>query len=184
MSLYNYTTVKAVNTKPMVFELKIENPPPVLTLMINPTSLEIKYTSKISEQRVRWSGSNSAYIFHAHHDELDALTISGKSAMFMTDYGLSRKDRTDSRAYENIHKLVSIYRNNGKNVNKKPDSTQKNAYGTVSPALINSIGRVAIHYNDFIYQGHFTSFSITENDASPFTVDFSFEFKVTNTFNA
>jgi len=183
MSLYNYTTVKAINTKPMVFELLIENPPPSLTLMINPTSLESKFAPKISEQRVRWAGNNPAYIFHAHHDELDVLTASGKSAMFMTNNGLSRKDRTDSKAYENIYQLVTIYRNNGKNLNRKPDSTQPNSYGVVSPALINSIGRVTITYNNFIYQGHFTSFSLTENDTSPFTVDYNFEFKVTKIFD-
>jgi hypothetical protein len=182
MPLYTNTTVKAENRKPMVFELKIENPPPNLTLLINPASLEIKFAPKISEQRTRWTGANSAYIFHAHHDELDVITASGKSAMFMTDNGLSRKDRTDSVAYRNIHKLVAIYRNNGKNVNKKPDSTQ-NSFGVVSPALINSIGRVVLNYNDFMYEGHFINFSLSENDASPFIVDFNFEFKVTKTFD-
>ena len=71
--------------KPMMFELDIINAPSPLVLFINPTSLEIKYASKITEQRVRWTGMTPAYIFHAHHDELDTLSASGKSAMFILD---------------------------------------------------------------------------------------------------
>lgn len=178
MSLYKLTTSKRIDTKPMVFELDIEKPPKPLILLINPTSLEIRFTSKITEQRVRWSGLSSAYVFHAHHDELDVLNAAGKSAMFVSDKGITRFDRTNTLAYENIEKLVAIYRNNGMNLNSKPGSTSKS-----SPCVIDSIGRVIISYNGFIYKGHFISFSFTENETSPFNVDFAFEFKVTKTFS-
>ena len=176
MSLYNVTSSRRYNTKPMVFDLNIETPPPSLTLLINPTNLEIKYAPKMIEQRVRWAGTSPGYIFHVHHDELDVLTASGKSAMFMSNGGLTRTDRTDTLAYENIETLVAFYRNNGSNFNPKSNST-------LNPAMINSVGRVTITYNGFLYKGHFISFSCTENDSSPFNVDFNFEFKVTRTFN-
>ena len=175
------------NAKPMHFDLEIENPPETLVLLINPTTLEIKFTPKITEQRVRWTGpslnsasntiENPAYIFQAHHDELDVLTASGRSAMFMAEgKGLTRFQKTDTYAYDNIERLVAIYRNNGTNRNKKPNST-------VSPCAIDSVGRVSISYNEFIYKGYFSSFSVVENDTSPFNVDFNFEFKVFNTFD-
>jgi hypothetical protein len=168
--------------KPMVFELDIEflkTPPEPLILLINPSSLEIKFTSKITEQRIRWTGYSTAYVFHAHHDELDVLSASGKSAMFMSSTkGLDRLGRTDTYTYKNVERLVAIYRNNGMNLNKKPGSTSK-----CSPCAIDSVGRVIIYYNDFVYKGHFTSFSVSENDTNPFNVDFTFEFKVTKTFS-
>jgi hypothetical protein len=176
MSLYKITSSRRIDTKPMVFELDIQSPPEPLILLINPASLELKFTSKISEQRVRWTGANPAYIFHAHHDELDVLSASGKSAMFMSDKGLTRSDRKDTLAFENMERLVAIYRNNGTNRNKKANSS-------VNPCAVDSIGRVVISYDGFVYKGHFTNFSWSENEMNPFNVDFTFEFKVTRTFS-
>lgn len=171
------TTVKRVNVKPMVFELDINDPPPSLTLLINPSSLETRFVPKITEQRVRWTGTNIPYIFHAQHDELDVLSATGKTAMFISETsGLTRIDRTKTLAYENISKLLAIYRNNGTNRNTKPD-------GIINPCTIESVGRVVLSYNGFLYRGHFTTFAISENDSTPFNLDFNFEFKATNTFN-
>lgn len=172
-------SIHDVDAKPMQFDLDIENPPRPLVLLINPTTLEIKFTPKVMEQRVRWTGLGNAspYIFQVHHDELDVLTASGRSAMFMIeDVGLSRIQRKDSYAYKQIEDLVSLYRNNGVNRNKKANSSTR-------PCAIDSVGRVKISYNEFMYTGHFSSLSITENDSSPFNVDFSFEFRVFNTFD-
>ena len=177
MATYKTTTVKRLNVKPMVFELQINDPPPPLVLLINPTSLEIKFTPKIMEQRTRWAGNNVPYIFQAHHDELDTLSATGKSGMFFSDEkGLTRIERRESYSFENLSKLIAIYRNNGTNRNTKPNSY-------INPCMIDSVGRVVLSYNAYIYRGHFTSFSTTENDSMPFNMDFSFEFKVTSTFS-
>lgn len=177
MATFNTTTVRRKNVKPMVFELEINEPPPPLILLINPTSLETKYTPRVAEQRVRWTGYNIPYIFQAHHDELDVLTANGKSAMFISnDKGLTRTERTETVGYENLEKLVAIYRNNGTNRNKKPNSS-------INPCMIDSVGRVVMSYNGFIYKGHFTNFTVSENEAMPFNLDFTFEFKVTSTFD-
>jgi len=177
MATYNKTTVKRTNVKPMVFELEIDDPPPPLTLLINPATLETKYTAKMADQRVRWTNSNIPYIFHVHHDELDILTATGKSAMFISNIqGLTRIDRTKTIGYENSERLLAIYRNNGTNRNTKPNSS-------INPCVIESVGRVILSYNGFIYKGHFTSFAWSENEAMPFNIDFNFEFKVTRTFD-
>lgn len=177
MAIYKTTTVKKTNVKPMVFELEIIKPPPPLTLLINPNTLETRYVPKVSEQRTRWSGNNIPYIFQAQHDELDVLSASGKSAMFFSDEkGLTRVERRDTFGFENLAKLLAIYRNNGTNRNTKPN-------GSINPCVIDSIGRVVLSYNGFIYRGHFVSFSISENDMMPFNMDFNFEYKVTKTFS-
>jgi len=176
MSDFTITSSKRFNSKPMVFELDIDEPIKPLILLINPSSLDIKFTPKITQQRVRATGQNPSYIYHAQHDELDVLSASGKSAMFISDKGLTRIDRTKTLAYENINELLKIYRNNGTNRNKKPN-------GKVNPCVVDSIGRVVINYNGFIYRGHFTNFTISENATTPFNLDFTFEFKVTRTFN-
>ncbi len=175
-ALTDITSSRRYNSKPMVFDIDIDEPPASLVLLINPSNLEIKFQPRVAEQRIRWTGLTSAYVFQVHRDELDILTATGKSAMFMSDKGITRKDRTDTLAYENIETLVAIYRNNGMNLNKKPGST-------INPCAIDSVGRVVITYNNFMYRGHFTSFTFTENDGNPFNVDFSFEFKVTKTFD-
>jgi len=165
--------------KPMSFELQIDQPPPALVLMINPSSLELRFSTKISEQRVRWNDTDiPAYIFHAHHDELDSLSCSGKTAMFVSyEKGLTRVERTDTESFKNIETLLAFYRNNGTNRNPKPNKVS-------NPCLIESIGRVVITYNGFVYKGHFLSFSWSENDSTPFNIDYSFDFKITNTFDS
>lgn len=177
MAEFKRTTSKAKNIKPMLFELDISSNVQPLALLINPNSLEIKYTPKIIEQRVRWTTQNIPYIFHAHHDELDIMSCSGKSAMFISDKGITRVDRVKTLAFENIEDLIAIYRNNGTNRNKKPNSS-------INPSTIDSVGRVSISYDNFIYKGHFLNLTISENDSSPFNLDFSFEFKITKTFDS
>lgn len=169
--------VNRSEAKAMVFELEIYNAPPPLVLLINPSNLEIRMVPKVSEQRIRWAGNNIPYVLQVHHDELDVLSASGRSAMFIAENeGLTRVNRTKTWGYDNISKLLAIYRNNGMNINPKVGSA-------VSPCMIDSVGRVIISYNGFIYKGHFTNFALTENDTTQFNIDFSFEFKITKTFN-
>lgn len=161
--------------KPMVFELDIVQSPPALILLINPESLDLKFTPKVTEARTRWTDRRqSAYIFHAHHDELDMLSAAGKSAMFYDSNGLTSGNRTESLAWDNIQKLLAIYRNNGMNFNSKPNSIS---------SVIDFVGRVVITYDGYIYRGSFESFSISEAQEKPHNVEFNFEFKVTQIYN-
>lgn len=171
MAEFNITGAKIAG-KPMVFELDINEPPPPLVLLINPETLDTKFTPKVSESRVRWSNkSSSSYILQVHHDELDTLAASGKSAMFMTNEGITSADRTRTLAYENIQQLIAIYRNNGMNFNRRPNRNGQN--------YIESVGRVTITYDNFVYRGSFESFSLNEVQEKPFNYEFSFEYKVT-----
>lgn len=162
--------------KPMVFELDINFPPDPLILLVNPETLEKRFISRVSESRVRWINRNdSGYILQAHHDELDVLSMSGRSALFYSQNGLTTRERRQSLGYDNIQKLVAIYRNNGVNFNRRPGRRGTN--------LMQSVGRVVITFNGYIYRGSFENLTITETQERPFNLEFSFEFKVTRTFN-
>jgi hypothetical protein len=113
----------------------------------------MKYAVKITEYRVRWvDAKDSGYVFHAHHDELDAMSVSGKSAMFYDSEGLTSDNRENTAGWENMNQLVAMYRNNGLNFNRKV--TQTNA------SMIDSVGSVLITYDTVVYRGYFQSFSI------------------------
>lgn len=171
------TTLSKRSPKLMEFGLDIKNSPEPLTLLINPTNFELKFVPKISEQRVRWSSQNIGYVFQSHHDELDVMTASGTSAMFVTKTeGITRVNRRLSYGYQNIEQLVAIYRNNGININSKPGKN-------INPCMIDSVGRVVIIYDNYIYRGHFLSLTISENDEKQFNINFSFEYKITQNIN-
>lgn len=173
MAEFSITGVKAA-LKPVSFELDINDAPPVLTLLINPENLDVRFTSKVTPTRVRWTTRNdSPYILQHHHDELDTMTMTGKSAMFYTNRGITAQDRTRSLAWENIQKLLAIYRNNGLNYNRKPGRE----------GIITTVGRVLIVYDGFIFQGSFQTFSITESEEKPYNYDFTLDYKVTKIFN-
>jgi hypothetical protein len=163
-------------SKPMVFELEIKNPPPQLTLLINPESLDFKFTPRVTESRVRWTNTrDSGYIFQTHHDELDILSVSGQSAMFYIDTGLTSAERKRSIAWENIQKLVAIYRNNGMNFNSQMGKGM---------SVIESVGRVHIVYDEVLYIGSFDSFTLNEAAEKPFNLNFTFDFRVTKFFDS
>lgn len=175
MADFTITGVKAPY-KPMVFELDITNPPLPLVLLLNPESLEKRLTARNSESRVRWTNrSQSGYVIQTHHDELDVLSMSGHSALFYSDKGLTSVERSRTHSWENFHQLVAIYRNNGINYNRRP--------GRRGSSLIQSIGRVVITYDGVVYRGSFDTLSITEGQERPFNFDFSLEFKVTQHTN-
>lgn len=163
-------------SKPMVFELNINNPPPQLTLQINPESLDFKFSPRVSESRVRWTNQrDSGYILQTHHDELDILSVSGQSALFYTDKGLTSVERRRTIAWENIQKLVAIYRNNGMNFNSQMGKGM---------SVIESVGRVHIIYDEVLYSGSFDSFNLSEAAEKPFNLNFSFDFRVTKFFDS
>jgi len=165
MAVYNISGVK-VPAKPVVFELDIVDPPQPLVLLINPESLDFGFTSKVSSSRTRLRNSETnPYILQHHHDELDTLSASGMSALFYSNKGLTTNERTKTLGYENIQKLISIYRNNGLNYDRRA--------GRIS-SLIKSVGSVLLTYDGSIFQGSFISLNITEDEQSPFNLSFSF----------
>lgn len=173
MADFNIEGVK-VPVKSMVFELDINNPPKPLVLLINPETFEIRYVPRVVEVRVRWTDrKKTPYVLQTHHNELDVISASGRSAMYYTSKGLTSQQRERTLGWENIQQLLAIYRNNGMNFNRKPGQRGTN--------LLESIGRVLMIYDKIIYRGSFDSFNLNEVDTSPFNLEFTFDFRVTKT---
>ena len=161
--------------KPMFFELDIIDPPPVLTLLINPTEFSMSFTKKVTPSRGRPSSRNrAAFNLQFAHDELDTMTCAGTSGLFYGDNGLTRDNARSTLAHRNFRSLVEIYKNNGVNYNKR----QKSRFVTGGDGLIESVGSVIIAYDEIIYRGSFDSFSITEQDMNPYNILFNFQFTV------
>lgn len=170
MAEYNITGVKKA-LKSMVFELDIDFPPPPLTLLLNPSNLEFKLTPKIQETRVRWiDRRDSGFLMQTAHDDLDSISVECRTAQFYDNGGLTAKNATKSLAYENFAQLLAIYRNNGMN-HVRTGTTQ-------GASLIQSVGKVNIYYDGTVYKGYFESFTTTASQDTPFSIAFTFEFKV------
>mgnify|MGYP000843954158 CR=1 FL=1 len=170
--------VNKLASKPMFFELDINEPPPILTLLINPADFTQNFQKRIVQSRTRPTSRNrGAYTYQFNFDELDTMTCSGTSAMFYGERGLTTALRTQTLGYKNLKSLVEIYRNNGRNYVTRVTQTGPTLV-TGGDGLIDSVGRVIIAYDDNVYRGAFDSFSINETNAKPYNLAFSFQFTV------
>lgn len=168
--------------KPMFFELEIDEPPPVLALAINPREFSKQMTKKVTQSRHRSEiRDKGAYTYNFVFDELDVMTCSGTSAMFYGQNGLTTDNRRNSLGFRNLDSLIQIYRNNGRNYRKRPTNAAPLVTG--GNGLIETVGRVIIAFDDFIYRGSFDSFSVDETDDKPFNMTFSFQYTISNTID-
>jgi len=169
--------------KPMFFELDINDPPPVLTLLINPAEFTRNFQKRVVQSRTRpTTRDRGAYNLQYYFDELDVMTCSGTSAMFMGENGLTSTFRTDTLAFQNLKSLIEIYRNNGRNYNSRPINGQP-LVTTGGTGLIESVGRVIIAYDGIVYRGAFDSFTVDETDEKPYSLAFNFQFTVSDTID-
>jgi len=170
-----------VPAKPMYFELDIENPPPVMSLLINPNEFNKVLSKLISQSRHRaMARDRQPYLFNTVYDELDTINCSGLSAMFYNTKGLTTETRRESIGFRNLNSLIEIYRNNGRNYVNKPATSRLTKSNN---GLIKSVGRVIIAYDDIIYKGSFDSLSVEETDQKPFNLSFNFQFTVSETID-
>lgn len=158
---------------------------PPLKLLVNPESFKVSSQKIISDGN--W-GRNGAGVGIEHWgDAQDTISVSGRVAGFYaipTDNpangGLSRSARNFSESYQNLLSLFLIYRNNG-GIWLEDFADAKGAQ-TVKPNNLALVGSVYIYYDSTIYIGSFDSFEISESDAAPFTLSYSFNFTVRDTF--
>lgn len=112
-------------------------------------------------------------------DELNTLSAKHTTGAFLGPDGLvagfdflqpadaENPDRKNTIAWERAQDLLELFRNNGLIYN-----------GLGVPVLR---GRVQLIYDRGIFNGHFTTFSITEVGEKPFSFDLNWEFKVEET---
>ena len=158
------------------------NTPP-LRFLVNPSSLSINHEKVISDG----DRSRRGPIVEQWGDGQDTLEVSGKvGAFYALDVGrsafadggpgITRNARTVSAAYQNFMSLYQIYRNNaGIFLSDSADIT--------SPRMnLALMGSIYIYYDYTLYIGSFDTFSVTEADSSPYTIEYSFQFTVRATF--
>jgi len=156
----------------------MKNTPP-LRLLVNPKQFTVKGAKIVQDGN--W-GRNGPIIEHWGNDQ-DKISASGKVAGFFAldmnnavGPGLTRGARHFSLAWSNLMSLYLFYKNNGgvylkDHMSVEPD--RKN------PSLVRS---VYSYYDNILYIGSFDSFNITEDEATPFTVEYNFEFTVRAAF--
>ena len=155
---------------------------PPMRMLINPTSFKVGGTKIINDGNF---GRNGPIVQH-WGDDRDKIDVSGKLAGFyamdsnnLESPGLTRMARNFSASYANFLSLYLIYKNNGEIwLNESPDPLAK----TSKPDNMALVGSVYILYDSTLYIGSFETFSITETDESPFTLEYSFGFSVRQSF--
>jgi len=171
-------TVKAVEA--------LRNAPP-LRLLVNPSSFKISSEKVISDGN--WT-RNGPIVEHWGESQ-DKIDASGKLAGFFSidavnpapdaqgeGPGLTRGARQYSASYQNFMSLYLLYRSNANvyTTGALPDS--KDAYLN----RLSMVGSMYIYYDDTMYIGSFDNFNITESDATPYSLEYNFQFTVRATF--
>jgi len=142
--------------------------PPVVTdpfvLWVNPESLQVNSEKVISDDFTRRGHINEYW-----GDRQTQLTARGRTPAFYThETGITRINRSRSGAYANLMTLAAMYRNNGYQ------------YDREDRRRIVRVGSVVITYDGVEYDGRFESFRISESDASPFLLEYEFDFWARN----
>ena len=151
---------------------RMKNTPP-LRLLVNPKQFDVKGAKIILDGN--WS-RRGAIIEH-WGDEQDIISATGRVAAFYTrETGVTRTARQFSEAWRNLQSLYLLYKNNGGVYLQDPfDPTGKTS-------RLTYVGSIYIYYDGILYIGSFTNFSISEDETTPFTAEYSFEFQVRAAF--
>lgn len=162
---------------------------PPLQMLINPTSFSIAHSKLITD--TGWGRNGPNPLIEQWGDNQDVITAQGRIAGFYSEAvnnnylaggpGLNRATRAFSVSYQNLMSLYLLYRNNGtiwlEDFADPPGHTTK-------PNNLALVGSVYLSYDGVMYIGSFNSFEITEEAESPFTLSYTFEFTVRQTFSA
>jgi hypothetical protein len=159
---------------------QMANTPP-LRLIVNPQSF------RVSSQKVISDGSHSRAGPIVEHwgESQDQIEGSGKIAAFYaidrtnaSGPGLTRTARAASASYQNLMALYLLYKNNATLWLSEFGDNQAMA----RDVTLSVVGSIYIYYDGILYLGSFDTFSITEADTAPFSLDYSFSFVVRSSF--
>lgn len=165
---------------------------PPLRMLVNPRSF------KNSLEKITADGNwgRSGPIIEHWGENLDKIEGSGKIAAFYSldtsppginlnnassdspsaGPGLSRMTRNYSTSYQNFLSLYLIYRSNAGIWTY--DYINPGSGTNAGPVNLATVGSVYIYYDNILYVGGFDTFSITESDEAPFSLEYSFAFTV------
>lgn len=157
---------------------RMRNTPP-LRMLVNPTSFSVKGAKIVQDGN--W-GRNGHIIEH-WGEEQDTISCNGKVGAFYAQVvdgegpGLTRTARNFSQSWLNFQSLYQFYKNNGGLY-----LTDYVAPGDEKPKQLHMLGSIYLYYDHILYIGSFNTFTINEEESSPFTVEYSFEFNVRAAF--
>ena len=149
--------------------------PPTLVMRVNPSSM-----SWTREQLVTPIKTIGGYIIQHWGHQLDEISVEGFSpAFYLNSYGVTQKIEGSygratgltsslsvlSYGFNQYLDLLDLYKHNGLSIN--------NMTGEVY-----DVGSVLMSYMNVIYTGHFSSFQTTITEENPYSVQYSFVFKV------
>jgi hypothetical protein len=154
------------------------NTPP-LRLLVNPQSFSTKGEKIVSDSG--WSRNGATIIEHWGNGQ-EKISASGKVAGFFaadiansSGPGITRMARNASQSWQNFQSLQLFYANNG-------GIYTTDATSSTLERNLTMVGSIYIYYDSILYMGAFDSFTVTESDTTPHTVDYSFEFTVRAAF--
>lgn len=161
--------------RPFLFQINSPDGQPLfdhlLALHTNPVSLTESMTK--NKNIVMTYGGFVEFVWP---DELDSISASHSTGAFLGPEGLingsdglsvpSRKspDAKKTIAWERFQDLLDLFRNNGI------------IYDGAGKPILR--GQVLMIYDRGIFQGYFSTFSVTESDDAPFSMNLDWEFKV------
>lgn len=155
---------------PISWSVKGDARVPALTMLINPSNLDITYSPLITETRTL-----GGFVHEYWGENLTTLSASGKTAMFVdSEDGLTVQKSRTTEAYQYFISLLNIYKNNGKGYFAGIDA---NTAARANPSKLASLGLVIMIYDSNQYDGYFESFTYTEDASMPFNLEYSFSFK-------
>ena len=161
---------------------QMANTPP-LQFLVNPQSFKVDMENIISDGE--WTRLGPQDVIEHWGGDQDRIEGSGKVAAFMAidmvnnpaGPGLTRTARQYSAAYQNFLSLYLLYKNNAGlylTDNVDPSDTKKQN--------LSVLGSLYIYFDNILYVGSFSNFTVTETDTAPFTLEYSFSFDVRATF--
>lgn len=163
----------------------ILNTPP-LTLLINPSSMNISYNGIQSYQ----DRGREGFIFQRWGEDQPSIKFQGQTGAFIagestggirnasiqafreegtteTATGVQFASKRNSAAFQNFQALYQIYRNNGY------------IYDRIGKSEANlAIGAVSIAYDQWVYIGHIESFDYAYDTSQIHAIEWSMDFRV------
>lgn len=159
---------------------------PPLQMLVNPSSFKFSSEKILSDgnwgrngpiiqmwgnQQEKIEGSGKLAAFYA----LDATGSAQGNGSSGNGPGLTRTARNFSLSYQNFLSLYLLYKSNG---GIWLEDYYSNSHSKEKRVNLTLVGSVYIYYDSTLYVGSFDSFSITETDTAPFTLEYSFSFTV------
>jgi hypothetical protein len=133
---------------------------PPLFMNVNPQNL--KHSFKKKTNRIQTIGGNVEQYWG---EELDTISVTGSTGGFVhPEAGYTTVERSKTSAYFKFQDILNIYKNNG------------NIYD--NNGLVIKRGNVILYFDPGTYIGFFSDFEWSENAETPFSFNFSFNFKV------